>query len=85
MAKVIAVVGSTGGQGGGLCRAILADPGGGFSCRAITRDPSKDKAKALAAERIRGCAGVKADCDAKLLRGGVNRIVKVIAKVGHLR
>jgi uncharacterized protein YbjT (DUF2867 family) len=47
--KIIAVVGSTGTQGGGLCRAILADPSGGFACRAITRDPNKDKAKALAA------------------------------------
>ena len=47
--KIIAVVGSTGSQGGGLCRAILADPSGGFAVRAITRDPSKDKAKALAA------------------------------------
>jgi uncharacterized protein YbjT (DUF2867 family) len=47
--KIIAVVGSTGVQGGGLCKAILADPSGGFACRAITRDPSKDKAKALAA------------------------------------
>jgi uncharacterized protein YbjT (DUF2867 family) len=46
--KIIAVVGSTGAQGGGLARAILADPAGGFSCRAITRDPSKDKAKSLA-------------------------------------
>jgi uncharacterized protein YbjT (DUF2867 family) len=49
MAKVIAVVGSTGSQGGGLCRAILADRSGGFSCRAVTRDVNKDKAKALAA------------------------------------
>ncbi|HEX7081841.1 MAG TPA: NmrA/HSCARG family protein [Gammaproteobacteria bacterium] len=46
--KIIAVVGSTGAQGGGLCRAILADPSGGFACRAITRDPSKDQAKVLA-------------------------------------
>jgi hypothetical protein len=60
MAKVIAVLGSTGGQGGGLCRAILADPSGGFSCRAITRDPSKDKAKALAAA---GADVVAADLD----------------------
>ena len=60
MAKVIAVLGSTGGQGGGLCRAILADPGGGFSCRAITRDPSKDKAKALATA---GAEVVAADLD----------------------
>jgi len=60
MAKVIAVVGSTGVQGGGLCRAILADPSGGFSVRAITRDPNKDKAKALAAA---GAEVVKADLD----------------------
>lgn len=48
--KIIAVVGSTGSQGGGLCQAILSDPSGGFACRAITRDPGKDKAKALAAK-----------------------------------
>ncbi len=36
--KVIAVVGATGAQGGGLARAILADPGGGFAVRALTRD-----------------------------------------------
>ena len=60
MAKVIAVIGATGGQGGGLCRAILADPSSGFSCRAITRDPSKDKAKALAAA---GAEVVAADMD----------------------
>jgi hypothetical protein len=58
--KVIAVVGSTGAQGGGLCRAILADNKGEFACRAITRDPSKDKAKALAAS---GAEVVKADID----------------------
>ena len=58
--KIIAVVGSTGVQGGGLCRAILADPSGGFACRAITRDPNKDKAKALAAK---GAEVVKADLD----------------------
>ena len=39
--KVIAVVGATGAQGGGLVRAILADPDGGFAARAITRDPSR--------------------------------------------
>ena len=60
MAKIIAVVGSTGAQGGGLCRAILADKSGEFTCRAITRDPAKDKAKALAAA---GAEVVKADLD----------------------
>ena len=47
--KIIAVVGATGAQGGGLVRAILADKSGAFAVRAITRDPSTDKAKALAA------------------------------------
>src|SRR4026207_2441059 len=60
MAKVIAVLGSTGGQGGGLCRAILADPSSGFSGRAVTRDPNKDKAKALAAA---GAEVVQGDLD----------------------
>jgi uncharacterized protein YbjT (DUF2867 family) len=46
--KIIAVVGATGAQGGGLVRAILADPTGEFQARAITRDPSSDAAKALA-------------------------------------
>jgi uncharacterized protein YbjT (DUF2867 family) len=58
--KVIAVVGATGAQGGGLARAILADPSSGFACRAITRDPSKDKAQALARE---GAVVVQADLD----------------------
>jgi uncharacterized protein YbjT (DUF2867 family) len=47
--KVIAVVGATGAQGGGLVRAILADPSGEFSARAITRDPSSERAQELAA------------------------------------
>ena len=38
--KIIAVVGATGAQGGGLARAILEDPDGGFAFRAITRDAS---------------------------------------------
>jgi uncharacterized protein YbjT (DUF2867 family) len=46
--KVIAVVGATGAQGGGLVRAILSDKRGPFAVRAITRDPSSDKAKELA-------------------------------------
>ena len=58
--KVIAVVGATGAQGGGLARAILEDPNGGFACRAITRNPNKDQAKALAAK---GADVVKADLD----------------------
>ena len=46
--KVIAVVGATGAQGGGLVRAILNDKRGPFAVRAITRDAGSDKAKALA-------------------------------------
>jgi uncharacterized protein YbjT (DUF2867 family) len=46
--KIIAVFGATGAQGGGLVRAILNDPSGGFTVRAITRDPRSDKARELA-------------------------------------
>jgi len=46
--KIIAVVGATGAQGGGLVRAIVNEPNSGFTARAITRDISSDKAKELA-------------------------------------
>ncbi len=46
--KIIAVVGATGAQGGGLVRAIQSDPASGFVARALTRDPNSDKAKELA-------------------------------------
>ena len=46
--KIIAVVGATGAQGGGLVRAILSEPNSGFTARAITRDSNSDKAKELA-------------------------------------
>jgi len=58
--KIIAIVGATGAQGGGLARAILADPDGGFAVRAITRHAGSDKAKALAAA---GAEIVTADLD----------------------
>jgi uncharacterized protein YbjT (DUF2867 family) len=58
--KLIAVVGATGAQGGGLVRAILEDPTGGFAVRAITRNVDSDKARALAAA---GAAVVAADLD----------------------
>jgi uncharacterized protein YbjT (DUF2867 family) len=45
--KIIAVVGATGAQGGGLVRAILNDADGGFSVRALTRDVNSDKASEL--------------------------------------
>jgi uncharacterized protein YbjT (DUF2867 family) len=45
--KIIAVLGATGAQGGGLVRATLSDLSGGFAARAITRDVDSDKAKEL--------------------------------------
>ncbi len=69
--KIIAVFGATGAQGGGLVRAILNDPSGGFKARAVTRDPNSEKAKVLAAA---GAEVVQADLDdetsiAKALEG----------------
>ena len=46
--KIIAVVGATGAQGGGLVRAIVNDKSGGFAARALPRDVNSDKARALA-------------------------------------
>jgi uncharacterized protein YbjT (DUF2867 family) len=46
--QIIAVLGATGAQGGGLVRAILDDPQKAFAARAITRDPDSPKARALA-------------------------------------
>jgi uncharacterized protein YbjT (DUF2867 family) len=46
--KIIAVIGATGAQGGGLARAILADPEGPFSVRAITRGAGSERARRLA-------------------------------------
>lgn len=45
--KLIVVAGATGAQGGGLVRAILADPDGGFAVRALTRDVNSPKAREL--------------------------------------
>jgi len=46
--KIIAVVGATGAQGGGLVRAIMNDKEGQFQARALTRNVNSDRAKALA-------------------------------------
>jgi uncharacterized protein YbjT (DUF2867 family) len=46
--KIIAVAGATGAQGGGLMRAILGDPNGGFAARGLTRNVKSEKAKDLA-------------------------------------
>jgi uncharacterized protein YbjT (DUF2867 family) len=58
--KMIAVLGATGAQGGGLARSILDDPEGGFRVRAITRNPDSAKARALADA---GAEVVRADLD----------------------
>jgi uncharacterized protein YbjT (DUF2867 family) len=58
--KIIAVAGATGAQGGGLVRAILADPGGGFAVRALTRDPRSEKSLELAKQ---GAEVVAADVE----------------------
>lgn len=58
--KIIAVVGATGAQGGGVARAILRDPNGPFTARALTRDVNSEKARALAAL---GAEVVQADVD----------------------
>ena len=56
--KLIAVVGATGSQGGGLVRAILDDPGHEFRVRALTRSAQSTKARELAAA---GAEVVEAD------------------------
>lgn len=58
--KIIAVIGATGAQGGGLVRAIQADRSGQFGARAVTRNPDGEKARALQAA---GVEVVRADAD----------------------
>ena len=58
--KVIAVVGATGAQGGGLVRAILNDPNGGFTARVLTRDVNGAKAQEFSRQ---GAEVVAADID----------------------
>ena len=58
--KIIAVVGATGSQGGGLVRAILADPDHEFAARALTRNSQSGKARELTAS---GAEVVEADLD----------------------
>jgi len=58
--RIIAVLGATGAQGGGMVNAILDNPHGEFAVRALTRNPASDAARALAA---RGAEVAKADLD----------------------
>jgi len=56
--QILAVMGATGAQGGGMARAALAS--GAFTVRAITRNPHGEKALALASA---GAEVVAADAD----------------------
>jgi uncharacterized protein YbjT (DUF2867 family) len=58
--RIIAVVGATGAQGGGLVRAILNDPKREFGVRALTRKVDSAKAQELA---TLGAEVVSADLD----------------------
>lgn len=58
--KIIAILGATGAQGGGLADAILSDENSEFAVRAITRNASSDTAKELASK---GAEVVQADVD----------------------
>ncbi|ODR11802.1 nucleoside-diphosphate sugar epimerase [Mycolicibacillus koreensis] len=58
--KLITVVGATGSQGGGLARAILADPEQTFALRAMTRTVDSPAAQELARS---GATVVPADLD----------------------
>jgi uncharacterized protein YbjT (DUF2867 family) len=58
--RIITVFGATGAQGGGLARALLANPASGFAVRAVTRKPDSDAGRALAKA---GAEVVAADLD----------------------
>jgi uncharacterized protein YbjT (DUF2867 family) len=58
--RIIAVVGATGAQGGGLCRAVLENAEGVYRVRALTRDPGSGKAREL---KAMGAEVVAADID----------------------
>ena len=58
--KIVTVLGARGAQGGGMVRAIMADPQGGFTARAVTRDIRSERAKEL---RALGAEVVAADVD----------------------
>jgi uncharacterized protein YbjT (DUF2867 family) len=58
--KIIAILGATGAQGGGLARVILSDASSEFAARALTREVSSAKAKELAKM---GAEVVAADVD----------------------
>lgn len=60
--KIIAIVGATGSQGGGLVHAILNDNTGEYKARVITRNKDSEQAKKL---KELGAEVVEADVDNK--------------------
>ena len=62
--QILAIVGATGAQGGGLARAALEDSERRFEVRALTRNADSDKARALAAQGAIESAEV--DLDARM-------------------
>jgi hypothetical protein len=69
--KIIAVIGATGAQGGGLVRTMLADRDGGFSMCEITRNLNSDTARELARlEQKSWAAGI--DCVGSIRTGGIS-------------
>jgi uncharacterized protein YbjT (DUF2867 family) len=52
--KIITVIGATGGQGGSVVKAILADPKltANWAVRGITRDATKESSKKLASQGV---------------------------------
>ncbi len=58
--KIIAVLGATGAQGGGLVNSILEDKSSEFKVRVLTRNPNSEKANAL---KEKGAEVVEFDID----------------------
>jgi uncharacterized protein YbjT (DUF2867 family) len=67
--RIIVVVGATDAQGGGLVRAVLADPAGPFTARALTRDADSEQARELASHAVE----VVEDLDDETKLAGVPR------------
>ena len=76
--KIIAVVGATGAQGGGLVRAILNDKRSAFAVRALTRDVNSRQGERAgdAGRRSRGGRRRRRREPEARLRGGLRRLLR---------
>ena len=79
--KIVAVVGATGAQGGGLARAILSDAKSEFGVRALTREVNSEKAQALAKL---GAEVVSVSTDTQFAHLAWRDSEKLLAKVSYL-